>query len=100
MLFGKFISYGLNTFAIERVKRTKKMPGESVVLLRPQTTSGKPKFHSWSQSCSVRIKRDPLVINPLRPNIDVSQTSHCIIKGVSVSEVMRIENMITQVQFY
>ena len=38
--------------------------------------------------------------NPLRPNNDVSQTSHCDIKGVSVSEVMRIENMITQVQFY
>ena len=39
-------------------------------------------------------------LNPLRPNNDVSQTSHCNIKGVSVSEVMRIENMITQVQFY
>ena len=39
-------------------------------------------------------------VNPLRPNNDVSQTSHCNIKGVSVSEVMRIENMITQVQFY
>ena len=45
---------------------------------------------------SVRIKD----INPLRPNNDQSQTSHCNIKGVSVSEVMRIENMITQVQFY
>ena len=39
-------------------------------------------------------------VNPLRPNNDVSQTSHCNIKGVSVSEVIRIENMITQVQFY
>ena len=39
-------------------------------------------------------------INPLRPNNDLSQTSHCNIKGLSVSEVMRIENMITQVQFY
>ena len=38
--------------------------------------------------------------NPLRPNNDPSQTSHCNIKGASVSEVMRIENMITQVQFY
>ena len=36
----------------------------------------------------------------LRPNSDPSQTSHCNIKGVSVSEVMRIENMITQIQFY
>ena len=43
---------------------------------------------------------DANAINPLRPNNDVSQTSHCNIKGVSVSEIMRIENMITQVQFY
>ena len=34
-------------------------------------------------------------LNPLRPNNDVSQTSHRNIKAVSVSEVMRI-----QVQFY
>ena len=39
-------------------------------------------------------------INPLRPNNDLSQTSHCNIKGLSVSEVMRIENMITSVKFY
>ena len=31
--------------------------------------------------------------NPLRPNNGLSQTSHCNIKGLSVSEVMRIENM-------
>ena len=41
-----------------------------------------------------------LAFNPLRPNSDLSQTSHCNIKSLSVSEVMRIENMITQVQFY
>ena len=34
-------------------------------------------------------------INPLRPNSDLCQTSHCNIKGLSVSEVMRIENRIT-----
>ena len=39
-------------------------------------------------------------LNPLRPNSDLSQTSHCNIKGLSGSEVMRIENMIAQVQFY
>ena len=39
-------------------------------------------------------------INPLRPNSDLSQTSHCNIKCLSVSEVMRIENMITQVKVY
>ena len=37
---------------------------------------------------------------PLRPNNDESQTSHWNIKGLSVNEVMRIENMITQVKFY
>ena len=40
------------------------------------------------------------LVNPLRPNSDLSQTSHCNIKVLSVSEVMRIENMITQVKFY
>ena len=35
-----------------------------------------------------------------RPNSDLSQTSHCNIKGLSVREVMRIETMIAQVQFY
>ena len=35
----------------------------------------------------------------VNPNSDLSQTSHCNIKGLSVSEVMRIENMITQVKF-
>ena len=38
--------------------------------------------------------------NPLRPNSDLSQTSHFNIKGLSISEVMRIENMITQVKVY
>ena len=38
--------------------------------------------------------------NPLRPNNDLSQTSPCNIKGLSVSEAMRIENMIIRVQFY
>ena len=42
-----------------------------------------------------RIGKARLAFNP-----DESQTSHCNIKGLSVSEVMRIENMITQVQFY
>ena len=39
-------------------------------------------------------------LNPLRPNNDLSQTSHCNIKGLSAREVMRIENMITQVKFF
>ena len=39
-------------------------------------------------------------VNPLRPSNDLSQTSHCNIKGVSVTEVMRIKNKITPVKFY
>ena len=39
-------------------------------------------------------------VNPLRPNSDLSQTSHCNIKGVSVSEVTRIEKEITPVKLY
>ena len=34
-------------------------------------------------------------INPLSPNSDLSQISHCSIKGLLVREVTRIENMIT-----
>ena len=41
-----------------------------------------------------------LGVKGLRLNIDLSKTSHCNIKGFSVSEVMRTENMITQVKFY
>ena len=48
----------------------------------------------WALSCNI------LSINPLRSNSDMSQTSHCNIKGLSVREVMRIENMITQVKFF
>ena len=63
-------------------------------------SSSKPLLHHkalplYARACGARA-----AINPLRPNNNVSQTSHCNIKGVSVSEVMRIENMITQVQCY
>ena len=39
----------------------------------------------------------PPGINLLSPNSDRSQFSNCNIKGLSAKEVMRIENMITQV---
>ena len=65
------------------------------------------KRHFTSQTVSIFDLLEQLdksafkrAINPLRPNSDPSQTSHCNIKGLSVSEVMRIENMITQVRFY
>ena len=53
------------------------------------------KFEQGDQSKSLHLG-----INPIRPNNDPSQTSHCNIKAVSVSEVMRIENKITPVKFY
>ena len=55
--------------------------------------------HSKTNSIILRNIRK-VVFNPLRPNNDLSQTSHYNIKGLSVSEVMRIENMITQVHCY
>ena len=58
---------------------------------------------SLSNRQPLELKNDIVVecsFNPLRPNRDPSQTSHCNIKGLSVSEVMRIENMISQVKFY
>ena len=57
---------------------------------------------SICEKCAVlegRVSSSQL-INPLRLNSDLSQTSHCSIKGLSVREVMRIENMITQVKFH
>ena len=50
--------------------------------------------------CWPSLKLDSCHVNPLRPNSDLSQTSHCNIKGLSVSEVKRIENMIPQMKFY
>ena len=39
-----------------------------------------------------------VILDPL--NSDLSQTSHCNIKGLLVREVMRTKNMITRVKFY
>ena len=50
--------------------------------------------------CTVFIRSLSSKLNPLRPNSDLSQTSHCNIKALSVSEVMRIENMTAQAKFY
>ena len=55
-------------------------------------------FNQWARAYFDRDLRS--YINPLRPNSDLSETSHCNIKGLSVSEIVRIENMITQVQLY
>ena len=36
-----------------------------------------------------------IILNPSGPKSDVNQISHCNIKGLSVREVRRVENMIT-----
>ena len=36
------------------------------------------------------------LFNPLRPESDLNQISHCNIKGLLVREIMRIENMTSQ----
>ena len=56
--------------------------------------------HSQGNTTQSFITTNKYTVNPLRPNSDLSQTSHCNIKGLSVRVVMRIENMITQVKFY
>ena len=56
------------------------------------------KHFQKGMQCLLQVYQRSL--NPLRPNSDLSQTSLCNIKGLSVSEVMRIENMITHVKFY
>ena len=54
----------------------------------------------WSILIIYAILHVDIFFNPLRPNSDLSQTSHRNIKGLSVSEVMGIKNMITRVKFY
>ena len=59
-----------------------------------------PCWVVWSMFILFKKMCMKVPFNPVRPNSDLSQTSHCNIKGLSVSEVMRIENMITQVKFH
>ena len=68
-----------------------------------------PERLHWRQGCLLRTETQtnaPQHFLPGNKNTlggvysDLSQTSHCNIKGLSVREVMRIENMITQVKFY
>ena len=65
-------------------------------MVRCQTTSGALNNDEDDDA----VNDIEFTFNPLRPNNDLSQTSHCNINGVSVSEVMRIENEITPVRLY
>ena len=66
-----------------------------IYIVLSQVTYRRNAMHARDVGVSVTLS-----VNPLRPNSDLSETSHCNIKGLSVSAVMRIENMITQVKFY
>ena len=72
--------------------------GLELQLLGAAVSCGLAAALSYGFSFNCRVMSS--CFNPLRPNIDLNQTSHCNIKGLSVSEVMRIENMITKVKFY
>ena len=78
------VAYSLSNFTIQK---------QAYSLSKFYTVTG-----TFIYSCL--SKDNTRELNPLRPNNDLSQTSHCNIKGVSVSEVMRIENKITPVKFY
>ena len=67
-------------------------------LLQSDERTIREKKRNWELVSFSREQQIPF--NPLRPNSDLSQTSHCNIKGLSVREGVRIENTITQVQFY
>ena len=43
--------------------------------------------HSYGVNGWLQILEYSFTFNPLRPNSDLSQTSNCNIKGLSVSEV-------------
>ena len=73
-------------FEIEGLKEQEIVYQVAIILFKPMSrVSGSVIYYSC--------------FNPLRPNSDLSQTSHCNIKDLSVCEVMRIENMVPQVQF-
>ena len=54
----------------------------------------------WQRTDGYKLTNHERQPDPEDDNNDLSQTSHCNIKGVSVSEVMRIENRFTPVKFY
>ena len=70
----------------------------------PESAKFKTDWQSFKITIWEKLKtkehHSKVLLNPSRPNNDLSQTSHCNIKRVLVSEVMRIENMITPVKFY
>ena len=78
---------------------------KTTVCIKKKLIIREVRFKLGGQGYSVRLKNSRLShflewMNPLRPNNDPSQTPPCNIKGLSVSEVLRIENMIIQIKFY
>ena len=77
---GKCINFGLHSVRSERVNSVS------------QSHHYSPSLLLWGSN--------HWPFNPLRPNSDGIRTSHSNIMDLLVSQVMRIENMITQVKFY
>ena len=82
-------------------QRLEVLPSHFCLCLLLKSESG-PRLSMWAVIKAMRKSwlAPQLLVNSLRPNSDLSQTSHRNIKGLLVSEVMRIENMITQVKFH
>ena len=57
-------------------------------------------FHKIQRNGGARGPSHIIILfNPLRPKSDLNEIYHSNIKGLSVREIMRIENMISQVKF-
>ena len=74
----------LSSLTFDSLKKLKQLQGINHLALVENQNQSPP----WPLECK---------FNPLRPISDLSQTSHFNIKGLSISEVMRFEDMITQV---
>ena len=68
---------------------------EALEIVKKKSGNSKLVFQNYGKKLSAGPS-----LTPLRPKSDLIETSHCNIKGLSVSKVMRIENMITEVKFY
>ena len=57
-------------------------------------------FHKIQGNVGTRgVSYIVILFNPLRPKSDLNEIYHCSVKGLSVIEIMRIENLISEVKF-
>ena len=114
LMFGTYLVFGMNEmlFPGSRMKKIRNgipFACGAQFWITQMNESSKLSQNSLMRRCFIShvtsvaassFQKRCFSLNPLRTSSDLSQTSHCNIKGLSVSEVMRIENMITQVKFY